>query len=64
MCKKHLLFECESVRIIEHLKSAPQNEIKNRQDFEKKIKKVVDKTNSDCYTKQAVAQDTSEQRSR
>jgi hypothetical protein len=64
MCKKHLLFENESSRIIEHLKSAVQNEIKNCQDFEKKIKKVVDKQNSSCYTKQAVAQDKSEQRSR
>lgn len=62
MCKKHLLFEIESSRIIKHSKSARQNEIKNCQDFEKKIKKVVDKTNPDCYTKQAVAQDQSGQR--
>ena len=64
MCKKHLLFENESCRIIEHLKSAAQNEIKNCQDFEKKIKKVVDKKNSDCYTKQAVPRAKSEQQSR
>ena len=39
-----------------------QNEIKQCQNFEKKIKKVVDKTNSDCYTKQAVPHETSERR--
>ena len=60
MCKKYLQFEIESSRIIEHLKSAVQIEIKNCQDFEKKIKKVVDKKDSDCYTKQAVAQDKSD----
>ena len=38
-----------------------QNEIKQSQNFEKKIKKVVDKTNSDCYTKQAVPQENSGQ---
>jgi hypothetical protein len=62
MCKKHLLFEIESSRIIKHSKSAWQIEIKNCQDFEKKIKKVVDKTNPDCYTKQAVARDQSGRR--
>jgi len=61
MCKKHLLFVFESSRIIKHSKSAWQIEIKNCQDFEKKIKKVVDKKNPDCYTKQAVAQDQSGQ---
>ena len=40
-----------------------QNEIKQCQNFEKKIKKVVDKTNSDCYTKQAVPRDNREQQS-
>ena len=40
-----------------------QNEIKQSQNFEKKIKKVVDKTNSDCYTKQAVPRDNREQQS-
>jgi len=40
-----------------------QNEIKQSQNFEKKIKKVVDKTDSDCYTKQAVPRETSEQQS-
>ena len=64
MCKKGLQFENESCRIIEHLRSAGQNEIKNCQDFEKKIKKVVDKTSSNCYNKQAVANDKSEQQSR
>jgi len=59
MCKKHLHFDIESCRIIKHSKSARQNEIKNCQGFEKKIKKVVDKTNSNCYTKQAVARDQS-----
>ena len=39
-----------------------QNEIKKSQNFEKKIKKVVDKKNSDCYTKQAAPLKTSEQR--
>jgi len=39
LCKKHLLFDFESSKIIEHQKSAPQNEIKFRQDFVKKIKK-------------------------
>jgi hypothetical protein len=62
MCKKHLLFDFESSKIIKHSKSAWQIEIKNCQDFEKKIKKVVDKKNPDCYTKQAVAQDQSGQR--
>ena len=40
-----------------------QNEIKQSQNFEKKIKKVVDKTNSNCYTKQAVPRDNREQQS-
>jgi hypothetical protein len=40
-----------------------QNEIKHCQNREKKIKKVVDKQNSDCYTKQAVPQENSEQQS-
>ncbi|PKM41514.1 MAG: hypothetical protein CVV04_03470 [Firmicutes bacterium HGW-Firmicutes-9] len=62
MCKKHLHFDIESCRIIKHSKSARQNEIKNCQGFEKKIKKVVDKTNSNCYTKQAVARDQSGRR--
>ena len=54
--KKYLLFVLRSSKLIEHQKSAWQNEIKQCQNFEKKIKKVVDKTNSNCYTKQAVRQ--------
>ena len=64
MCKKHLHFDFESSIIIEHQKSAWQNEIKQCQNFEKKIKKVVDKTDSDCYTKQAVRQANASENSR
>ncbi len=62
ICKKDLHFDFESSIIIEHQKSVSKTRSRKVKTLKKRSKKVVDKKNSDCYTKQAVPHKTSEQR--